>query len=236
MKLEHYKNNIYYIKPNKKKSSKYKYIGSKRLNRLLDFIYLPVNTDKLTKEQIISINELRYKYKNKDELYSLNNKMKLFFADIIKCLQINSLLDFGCGYDPIINYLDNKVNFVAYDIDRKVIHLLEDSMLVTDNLYTLRKENFDLIISIFVFHFNITLVDIKNLYSLLTKNGILIMNVYNRDTSSREDLYLLLNDEGFKIEQLSLFSKKNHELWIVSKNNLNQSILNDIIKISKLYW
>ena len=236
MKLLYYKNDIYYINPTQESSPKVLYIDNKKLTRLLNFIYIPLETEKLSKEQIISINKLRYIHKNDDEIYSLNSQIKLFFVDIIKYLQIDNLLDFGCGYDPIINYLDIEINFVAFDIDDSLMPLLEDNITISNNLELLKDNTFDLIISIFVFHFEITMTDIKKLYTILVKNGIIIANIYNRDDNSRHDLYLALSTEGFKIRKLSLFSKKNHELWLISKSEINSNIINDIIKISKKYW
>lgn len=232
----YFENGIYYIDPTHENPPKILYIENKKLSLLLGFIYIPTQTNNLTKAQIISINKLRYINKSNKEVYYLNSKIKFFFADIIKYLQTDSLLDFGCGYDPIINYLDTKVNFVGFDIDMTVIPLLGDNIKITSNLTNLKKYDFDLVISIFVFHFDIKIADIRALYNILKDNGMIIANVYNRTSYSKNILHSILIKEGFIVQKLSLFSKKNHELWIIAKMNLNDKVIHDITKISKTYW
>ncbi len=236
MELVYFENGIYYTNIIDKNSPKVLYVGNKKLTLLLDFIYIPTQTDKLTKAQIISINKLRYMNRSDTEIYSLNKKIKLFFVDIIKYLEIESLLDFGCGYDPIINYFDTKIDFVGFDIDNTLTSLLGSNIKITDNLKTLNKSTFELVVSIFVFHFDIKRTDIKDLYNILTNDGMIIANIYNRDDYSKKTLQSNLVGEGFIVQKLSLFSKKNHELWIISKTSINDSVINDITKISKKYW
>lgn len=231
--LQYYKHGIYYISPdliNKRSLPNIVYLDNIKLIRLLGFIYIPSEPDNLNLEQIIAINELRFAHKDNYDIYKFNVTIKTLFSLIIKELNPKRLLDYGCGFDPITNYFNYSGDFSVFDIDKGTLKILQNSNIsIIDNLSLINDNKFDLIISIFVFHFNIAESEIINLFRVLSIDGVMVVNAYRTDKPYFTDLKNRLVKNSFKIIELNIPEKDDHKLLVIYKNCINYTTYTGII-------
>lgn len=233
--LQYYENGIYYVQPSLLKNKEYPRLITTNnivLVKLLGFIYIPSETEDLQAEQIESINKLRYKYKGDDYIYQFNKAIKLFFCYVINLVKPSKLLDYGCGFDPIVNHCHYSGNFHALDFDKNVIDILynEFNIKSVEDTSSFSDEFFDLIISIFVFHFNISEKNIKEFHRILTNNGLLIANIYRSDKPYISRLKMSFIENSFNIKEISIPQKDDHKIWVIYKDYINNEMLINISK------
>lgn len=214
-----YENDIYYIPPSFEEKDALSTIDINGVvyYNLLGFIYISTEMENLTHTQIKSINDLRYKYRKNDETFRFNLYIKKLFCDFISALEPNNLLDYGSGFDPIINYCDYNGFFLAFDIDNSSLTKISASINSTNDLSTFPDKCFDLIVSIFVFHFNIKDEDLLMLSKVISNNGLLIVNIHRRNDLSQNNLKKRFAQKGFSISVLEISSRKGHSIWIIYK-------------------
>lgn len=232
-----YKHDIYYFDPKvgENQQPSLCYFNNKPYQNLLGFIYIPTEIDLLSKEQIKAINELRYKYRKHEILFDFNFYMKDVFSEIINIVKPNKLLDYGAGYDPITNYTNYNGTFHSYDIDNSSLNKLSKPMNPTMDLSTFEDGYFDLVISIFVFHFEISVREIKELSRIINKNGLLIANMHRRNDKSKSTLKNHFLNNGFLFVELPVLRREGHYIWVFYKNeNINKEITVFIDKIKSV--
>ncbi len=204
-------------------------IDGKVYTRFLDFIYMPCETHELTNEQCIAVNDIRNIYFETHKDMLINRKVKQHIATLINQLCANNnmtLLEYGCGYQTIHGLLKVNTSYVGTDINHKVVAKNKKTDL-TGRFFIMDKENIpinngtiDFIVSIFVFHFNVTTQQLSQLFNMLSDNGVMVFNLYLLPKNQRQALFLKIEKIGFfyhremDVDELC----QNHEYCILAKS------------------
>ncbi|MCR9192216.1 MAG: class I SAM-dependent methyltransferase [Gammaproteobacteria bacterium] len=204
-------------------------IHGKVYTRFLDFIYMPCETHELNRVQCIAVNDIRNIYFETHKDMVINNLVKQRVSTIINQLCTTkkmTLLEYGCGYQTIHELLDGNINYVGTDINEKVIAhnktIDSKSRFITidkDNI-PIKDQGLDLIVSVFVFHFNVTDQQLSKLFSLLSEKGIMMFNLYLLPKDQRQLLFSRIKTIGFTYHRETDPDKlcQNHEYCFLAKH------------------
>lgn len=179
-------------------------VGGRRLERFMDSIYVAGRLEKLRADQIRSINQIRRPLMNLDTVGWTNSRIRQAIAAGAAAAGAKDILEWGCGYSPMVEFLPTVSRYACTDIDHSVIEWQlscgYDEAILTDDL--LREGNlgkFDAILSAFVFHFRIPRSHIVKMRTLLRSSGFILANVYRRDSTSRKQLCLEFERAGLNV-------------------------------------
>jgi SAM-dependent methyltransferase len=192
-------------------------------HRFMDFIYLPAMADDLTRDQLISVNRLRKRLVGMSLLTSANARVKERLADAVHAIAAGSVLEWGCGYQSIEPLLPADLSYTAVDIDPGVVHhhaVRGTRCFLADELpERVGVAQHDVVVSAFVFHFDIPDHHIAALHRLLSPEGLIIANVYRRAGRSRAQLRDAFAAKGFElfVEPDPDRLCKAHEYWVLQK-------------------
>lgn len=205
-------------------------INGKVYTRFLDFIYMPCETFELTREQCIAVNNVRNMYYETHGSMSINKAVKRRISMIVNALCGNAkktLLDYGCGYQTLRSQLDVNITYIGADINLAVIQNNREKdpkasyVIVDENQLPFKDKSIDVLVSVFVFHFNISLLQLSELYRILSDDGVMIFNLYLLPQKQRKNLFLQLEKIGF-VYHRELDSEqlcKNHEYCVLARNS-----------------
>jgi ubiquinone/menaquinone biosynthesis C-methylase UbiE len=203
----------------------------------MDFIYLPDEPEFLSETQVFSLNKLRDKFYDKLDSIKTNLKVKEFLSSIINDLEVGIIVEYGCGYRTIKEYLSSRIKYTGIDIDPSVISRNNQKNIpcvwINDKALNLESNSVDLVVSIFVFHFRITEHQILEVKRILTNDGIILANVYRLSDQSRyklRDKFEKLNLKVIVLIKEQDFCK-NNEYWCVYKKE-SSSIFQKLINVS----
>ena len=191
--------------------------------RFMDFIYLPAPADDLTRDQVISVNRLREHLIEMWLFTSANARVKQRMATAVRTLAPCSVLEWGCGYRSIEPFLPAGAGYMAVDVDPNVVSYQRARgtrcFLADQLLEGACTDSHDVILSAFVFHFDIPGRHIAAMHRLLRAEGLVLANVYRRAERSRARLRDAFAAHGFK-----LIAKPDpdrlcraHEYWVLHK-------------------
>ncbi len=169
-------------------------INGKICRKYLNIFYLHKTLSQLTPNQVISICDIRLENTNNITSIEYN---KLVISELIKKATENingkkeksRILDYGIGSGISLECLrslklDNKLELIGTDISKESLKVCSRKGIKTfywGNGENIAPQNFDAIISSFVFDFNITSGEVGRLYNLLVKGGRLVLNLYKDD-------------------------------------------------------
>ncbi|MFN8290253.1 MAG: methyltransferase domain-containing protein [Chitinophagaceae bacterium] len=201
-------------------------IREKEYYRFLDFIFIPAGTLNLSKEQVIIINSIRSKYLEQHPQFQKNSEVRKYFLELIKQLKPKTILEFGPDSNPLLSEPQDSIEKIfLVDFDHNSISYLKKSGIEAihfDGSVSLKiPDNFvEFIFSIFVFHFEVSSSQIKELYRVLAEDGILIANVYKLLSEERKTVMQRMIDSGFKIKVTADNNQvcDNHEFWLLYKS------------------
>ncbi len=182
-------------------------IGEDVFYRFMNYIYLPQPPESLSLEQVKRICDLRLE--NFDKL--VDREINSYVVDTItRCIAAKfpdatppvKTLDFGCGSglstQLLLDHLP-ELDIVGVDISEKAIDLYKEQKI--NAICTFPGEplpfvsaTFDLIVAVFVMHFNIDTPTLIELRRILRPEGLFVFNVYQRDT---DGLTEQLEEAGF---------------------------------------
>ena len=187
----------------------------------------------MTDIQVKIVNSIRSKYIGLREEIGLNQKIRNLFKAAIECLKPERVLEVGPGINPLfysstsmlVSLADFSEEIIEYHRERKVEITLFgkcDDLPFADN-------HFSLAYAIFVFQFDISTHQLRELNRVISENGFLIVNIYKRDSISKEILENRFRQVGFEIFKLADENKhvQGNEFWISYKaepNNLEALI------------
>jgi len=206
--LEYSAEGIYHLHPAAQAGPPRIEIAGQKLERLLDYIYVPVPLERLTATQIGIVNSLRKQLPDTVDGSSANTIIKKKFVDLIKDVRAEKVLEWGCGYNSIEPWLEG-ISYSAVDIDSEVVHTQEkrgSRCFHTNDILPDEAQGVDVIPAIFVFQFCISRKDALNMARALGPAGIIIANVYRRTPRSRQALRMTLRSAG-----LAVFSRPDSE-------------------------
>jgi predicted TPR repeat methyltransferase len=169
-------------------------IGKNVYYRFMNFIYLPQPPESLDIKQVKKICDLRLEYFDELVDRELNKNVVATIADCIKAKFAGSAqplrgLDFGCGSGLSSQLLLDclpELDLMGVDISEKAVSSsIENGMkallTVPGEDLPFEDEIFDVIIAVFVMHFNIDIPTLLELQRTLRTSGLFAFNVYQRD-------------------------------------------------------
>lgn len=211
-------------------------LNGKLYFRFCEFIFIPDSTESLSPDQVIIVNQIRAVYFKTHPQFHVNIIVKELFKSMIEVLNPTTVLEFGPGFNPLTPSADNGNNFYFVDFNPTSIEFLK-SLGLNSNLFgkesmlSIPNESIDVIISIFVFQFDISQTQVNELYRVLNMNGLLLANMYKRSEESRIELIDKFSSTGFLHSIVSDRSNLclNHEYWVLYKTK-NEEKINTLIK------
>jgi SAM-dependent methyltransferase len=200
--------------------------------RFMDRILLPVPVELLTRHQLTVMNRARQRLLA-EGAGAINNTVKNSMVEVVRRLNPDGVLEWGCGYTGISDELPT-ASYVAADADPQVVAALRRRNVpcldAVSELDTLPVHGFDLIVSVFVFHFHISPDQIGAMASALRPSGVLLANVYRRTEESRSILQGAFEAFGFVVSRRpdphALCD--HHEYWAASTGRSGED-LNEIL-------
>jgi len=170
------------------------YIGDELYFRFMNFIYSPQPPESLTTEQVKKICDIRLEYIDELVNYQLNNMMVDTITDCTMAknsYHASSMkaLDFGCGSGLSSRMLLSRMpnlDLIGVDISEKAIACCQEQHIKA-TLTELRGRlpfntaEFDIVFAVFVMHFTIDMLTLRELCRVLRPSGLFVFNVYQRD-------------------------------------------------------
>jgi len=193
--------------------------------RFCDFILIPCQTDLLTPQQVVNVNKLRAKYYDSHPQFIVNKKIRKVFYDLISIWNPKMILEFGPGSNPIKFEENEDVEIQFSDFNEDSISILKAeglkcSYFDKQGKLNIEDNSIDAIISIFVFHFDISQNQINEMFRVLSNYGIVIANIYKRSNKSRIELLNKFHLSGFSSQIIKDNTEicNQHEYWFFFKN------------------
>lgn len=190
--------------------------------RFMDYIMLPTMVEYLSPDQISIVNALRLQLLNGGAASAAHLVFKDATLRYLSSAGVRSVVEWGCGFDPVALPLDTLEDYLCIDIDPAVVAFQNGigvrCCIPTDPALTVTDRRFDVIIAIYVFHFRISIGDMKLMRRLVRGDGIILANVYRRSALSRARLARDFVSAGFCLAtaadpaELSL----RNEFWMLS--------------------
>jgi len=187
-------------------------IEGKICRKYLNIFFLNTTLSQLTHSQVVSICDIRLKNINavisiEYNKYLISELIKKAAEDVRgkngKC----RILDYGIGSGISLECLkslnlDSQFKLTGTDISRESLEECTKKGIDTFDWYSSRNikpKSYDVIISSFVFDFNITINEIKRLHYLLNCGGRLVLNLYKDDLINYNYVFNNLHKAGFSI-------------------------------------
>lgn len=194
-----------------------------KLYRFMDYFFLDKPVSLLSKDEVTELCKLRLKFKEKviDEIfneYLVKFALDIALKEISSQNDIKNILDFGCGLNPYYSiYLMKfgRVKIYGYEINTDLLSEAAKDGLIP--IYNFDNVNitFQIIVSFFVFHFNIDEKDMENIYRYLSKDGYFVVNIYGNTLSQKINQLVA---KGFQLKQVTtLPGYSSHNILIFQK-------------------
>lgn len=223
-------------------------IAGRIYTRFMNFIYMPCETHELTREQCIAVNDLRSIFFEKHADKAVNFSVKKRIASLINTLCAGTqkrLLEYGCGHHTLFDFLDTNIDYTGVDISLSAIEKqkaknAKGNYLVINDALPIKDQSIDILVSVFVFHFQVTQFQLAELYRILDKNGVMIFNLYLLSQELRKTLFLQLTALGFTYHReidRDAFCQ-NHEYCFLATNP-NSALYKRAVKLyssHRPYW
>ncbi|MFX0140249.1 MAG: class I SAM-dependent methyltransferase [Candidatus Hodarchaeota archaeon] len=190
-------------------------INVKSCRRFLEIFYLDKTLPKLNSRETLALCDIRLECLNK--ITSIDYNKFVIKKLIDKVSETNSngkktkkkILDYGIGSGISLDCLrsselNDKYELIGTDISKEALRICTHLGINTFHWHNgkyIPPEYFDAIISSFVFDFNITLHEIKRLYSLLKEGGRLALNLYKDDLCNYNYVTTNLRNAEFDIKE-----------------------------------
>jgi SAM-dependent methyltransferase len=199
-------------------------LDGKRLSRFMDSIYLDRPCEKLTVKKIEVLNAARRPLLERQEIGSVNSRVRSALADGVRASGGRRVLEWGCGYHPMRSLLGD-LHYAGVDVDGAVVEANRRSDPGAEyhqadrDLRSIENETFDAVVSAFVFHFRLPRLHLATMYRALKPGGIVLANVYRRSPRSRRELEAAFEAAGLRVwraedaEQVCV----DHEIWCMTR-------------------
>ena len=199
-------------------------LGKKYLKHM-GLIFLPCKPEELSSEQIIELSNLRSAYFDRVVDKSFVQKIYMFVYKLVsnnisKEQQSKgiSLLDFGAGTGSFGHYVKFSGINGKYPIEYHAVDLnpkYAGTHTETYKSYKAISENselpfhdgsFDVIVALYVFHYNIPEVHMKSFVEKMNSEGILLFNLYRPSDKLREEIQSRLRGLGLRWHKIDFES------------------------------
>lgn len=205
-------------------------IDGRLFHRFCDFILIPCLTENLLPQQVVLVNSIRAKYLNHGQ-FVVNTTVRKYFLKLIQVVEPTTMLELGPSVNPLISQPSQPNNCFLADFSKEAIVSLKKQNLICEHFGVNDKLRFsnnsiDLIFSIFVLQFNVSVNQIGELNRVLSDDGLVIANVYKRSSNSKEKLLKRFELQGFKCvlvrDSYNLCEK--HEYWFLYKGKMTSKL------------
>lgn len=192
---------VYLADPVKRQGANVERIGDITLHRFMDYIYVDRPLIDVDGAALSTVNLLRQAVAKSAPdradacMGEPNLLIKHLFGELAKYSRSSTVLEWGCGYQPMIPYLPSSVRYTGVDVDPKVVEVLgantsSDADVVHMESFcdTADRRRFDLILGVFVSHHKVEQRHLDALAKSLGTDGVFVTNVYRRTPNQRRDL------------------------------------------------
>lgn len=223
--------NLWYSKEVGKKKIR---IETKVFYRYMDKIYIPNKVESLSKEDTKSLSEIRVILDQDVIDYKYSRKVTEYLLHKIPKNSRKNLADFGCGGGFLLNCIPDYYGiekYIGLDFADETLEITREKFnyengfekkfytFSKDDLIPVECESISAVISCFVMHFEIYEEQIKEIYRVLSKNGVFVYNDYNHNKNKIRTSHIinLLIKNGFKVkEEIKIFKQdgidKSHKI------------------------
>jgi ubiquinone/menaquinone biosynthesis C-methylase UbiE len=215
-------------------------LNDKTYFRFCDFILIPDSTESLSQEQVSIVNQIRSDYFGTHPQFHTNNTVREKFQSMIDLLNPTTIFEFGPGSNPFTLANDNDKQFYYADFSSTTVDVLKSlglncTLFGKESMLNLPNGFVDVIISIFVFQFDVSQTQVNELYRVLKRNGFLLANMYRRSVEARNKLLERFTSAGFSHCIVSDKSNicHNHEYWILYKTKNEEQVIELIERINR---
>lgn len=161
--------------------------GFRNRTRFLNALWLPCVLSQLTPKQIIVVNRFREFRLGRDDQFVHANTAREIMIEFVEAMRPKSLLEIGCGKFPIFPEVFPE-RYRGIEIDDEAIRYCRSNGVDVGTLtdFTGMEENidFDLIVSLYAFHFSISNSLVEYLIRIMNSNSCLVFNVIVDDATS----------------------------------------------------
>lgn len=217
---------VYKMKPEEKGLSTVEFQG-KTYFRFMDYFYIETeNLDDLKPEQVSNLCRARAMYPHL--ISPVNIEVRQNFKALVEIVRPSKLLEIGAGQDPVLSLDETEqIHYVLSDADTSVVtHHTKagrECYEFSKNICNVPDLNdlFDMAIAVFVLHFPFHKNQLLELSKRLKPSGIIVANVYRRNSESRDILMNEMLDAGFISLRIpdNVEICRDHEYWIIGKQD-----------------
>jgi SAM-dependent methyltransferase len=187
-------------------------IEGKRYHRFMDFIYTPTPPSTLPFDDVAALCELRLEFAetiidrgvHRAVVECIANRVKSSNPDAVRKRAIE-ILDFGCGTglasEEFRSAWGAACNVTGLDVSERAVATacsrgVHAYLTTREGEFPFQANAFDLVMAIFVFHFQVPESRFQEILRVLRPNGLLAFNLYGDVPSS---LWRNLERVGFEI-------------------------------------
>ncbi len=222
-------------KPTEKKIT----INGEVYERFFDHFYLDRSLSSLNEEQVKEICRIRETIPGWQVDDSPNRVVHNLFSKVIKEINPETLFELGPGVFPLFNIGDTPFNYTQGELDQRVVDLnkaagYEIFHFDSDSTLPISESSIDLICGIFVFQFNLSDLQVREMGRILKPDGGILANVYRRNDTEKASLLLKFKSKDLNVviipDQQNIC--RDNEYWLISKSenknlkDICESILN----------
>lgn len=195
-------------------------IEGRLFHRHLNFIYIPCLTEELSKDQIVTVAELRAMFFEKLPEQEVNLAVREVFRALVVKVKPRSIIEVGPSYRPLLFPEDAPAIYHVADINRAaVLHLkqlgLDASYFDCRDGLPLNKDQFEMAISLFVLHYSVGIKYLREIARVLKDDGVFFANVYMRSRISRQDLFRSFASCGLMVDEFPDRNRLCRRHWYV---------------------
>lgn len=200
--------------------------------RFMDFIFVPVPTHRLRPEQVWVVNHARQLIiaESRGVACAVNARVRTRLMSHMSALNPSCVVEWGCGFSELT--LDGVAQRVVLtDIDPLVVSYQKgrgrNCVLVSDLDRTVGPGAVDVIVAVFVFHFDIPDRHVRVMAELLRDGGTVVANVYRRDHAARRNLEETFERHGLTVARVSDTESlcRSHEYWLATRQVIHDRSL-----------
>ena len=196
------------------------FFGAPHYRFMNKFYVSNTELDRLSMDEVISLCRARDKYSA--SIGSPNDKVKAVFRSVTEGLSPRTVVEIGAGSRPLYDGKATSFMYLLLDADFESLSECggEKAEFSGDSSSVDAADgSIDLILAVFVFQFEVYESQVKEVSRILSKEGVLLANVYRRTQKSRLQLIDVFRRNGLtvRVEADPQNLCRDHEYWIVSK-------------------
>ncbi len=206
-------------------------LEGKTYHRFMDFIYIPTPPSKLSFDEVIELCELRLEFAetiidkgvHRAVVNCMVETLKISHPEMVGRSAIE-ILDFGCSTglasEEFRAAWGTACNVTGLDVSKRAVATARSRgthavVATNEGAFPFPTSSFDVVIAVFVFHFQVHESRIKEILRVLRPNGFLVFNLYGDVPVS---LWRNLERVGFDIigEQTECSLPGSHQIYMAA--------------------